>query len=131
MSQEITKPQTLEQRVGERIREDIGKLMTDEDLKKMVDAVMQDVFFKPRKVDRGYHSSTEPPLVHEILKNLLEKEMHAAVSKWLLDNGSHVRQIVKEVVELGAGMAVVNAIKSNFAGEMYNLEQSILQRFQQ
>ena len=53
---------TLEERVTERLREDIGSLMSDEELAKIVDRAIENIFFKPRVRQLGvYGNSKEAP----------------------------------------------------------------------
>ena len=123
--------QNFQERMINRIREDIGQLMTDEELSKLVERAMEEIFFKPEVEKRGFHETTKPPWLHNFVKELLEKKVEAAVGKYVDEHEDEVRQALKEVMQEGVGTAVLRAIASKFSSDMVVFEQSILQRLQQ
>ena len=68
---DLTTTKSFEERMKDRIREDIGKLMTDDELSKLVRRATNDIFFKGREVKDGYHTIEEEPLYIKLLKNSL------------------------------------------------------------
>ena len=91
MTGEIAKSQTFEQKMKTRIRESIGDMLSDEDLEKMVERSLEEVFFNERKnPNGGFHAKPLPPLLHEIVKELLEPEVQKAVVKYIKKNPKEV-----------------------------------------
>ncbi len=58
MSNELQMTQDFQTRIFKRIRESIGDLMTDEDLRKLIEAAMQKAFFTEVKIEGNYYNPT-------------------------------------------------------------------------
>ncbi len=50
---DIAEQKSFEQRMISRIREDIGKLMTDDELSKIVERATEEIFFKETIIEDG------------------------------------------------------------------------------
>ena len=60
MATEVAQAKTLQERVGDRIRDQIGDLMTDADLKQLVDKALHEAFFTQRPLPKNsYHEEQE------------------------------------------------------------------------
>lgn len=103
MTTAIDKPKTLQERVGDRIRDQIGDLMTDEDLKLLVDKALHEAFFTER-VDRDSYGSvrgTKPAPVVELVRELLKARVDAACSTWLAEHKDKLGQHIDDAVGKG------------------------------
>jgi predicted house-cleaning noncanonical NTP pyrophosphatase (MazG superfamily) len=131
---DIVTNQTFEQRMKERIRESIGDLISDEDLTKMVDRSLEEVFFKsrPNPKHTAYYNSGEPatipPLLHELVKEVLEANVQAAVREYIGSHTEEVNAIIQKVVQEGIGAAVLGAMNSMFSHQLMNLQNNISQQ---
>lgn len=131
---DIVTNQTFEQRMKERIRDSIGDLISDEDLTKMVDRSLEEVFFKPRPNPKhaAYYNSGEPatipPLLHELVKEVLEANVQAAVREYIGSHKEEVNAIIQKVVQEGIGAAVLGAMNSMFSHQLMNLQNNISQQ---
>jgi predicted house-cleaning noncanonical NTP pyrophosphatase (MazG superfamily) len=131
---DIVESKTFEQRMKERIRDSIGDLISDEDLTKMVDRSLEEVFFKPRPNPKhtAYYNSGEPatipPLLHELVKEVLEANVQAAVREYIGSNQEEVNAIIQKVVQEGIGAAVLGAMNSMFSHQLMNLQNNISQQ---
>ena len=78
---------SFEDRMRDRLRQNIGDVMTNDDLAAIVTRGLEDTFFKPRviKIGSGYHETTEhkPPLIQELLLEILLPQMKLAVNEWV------------------------------------------------
>lgn len=103
MTTSLETSKNFQDKIFERIRESIGDLMTDEDLKKLVDAALQKAFFEDRKtVDTwGRVSSSQPPLIVEILIQLMQKRVEEQVDVWLVENKDRYEEIIEKVLAKG------------------------------
>ena len=127
----IAQAKTFEERMRDRIRESIGELMSDEDLQKIVERGIDEVFFKTRYVEEGRYNKREiPPLIHSVVKEVLNDRMKDAVETWLQTHESDVRVAVAHVVEEGAGRAMVKALNGYMADSMIRLESDIIGKLQ-
>ena len=131
MTDAIVQAKTFEERMRDRIRESIGELMSDEDLQKIVEQGIDEVFFKTRYVEDGRYNKREiPPLIHSVVKEVLNDRMKDAVEAWLQTHESNVRVAVAHVVEEGAGRAMVKALNGYMADSMIRLESDIIGKIQ-
>jgi hypothetical protein len=127
---DIVESKTFEQRMKERIRDSIGDLISDEDLTKMVDRSLEEVFFKPRPNPKyaSYYNAGEPatipPLLHELVKEVMVANVQAAVREWIGSNQEEVNAIIQKVVQEGIGSAALGAMNSMFNHQLMNLQNN-------
>lgn len=123
----------FEERLFEKIRSDIGSLMTDEQLKKLVETAMERTFFQDRvELDRyGSVNSRKPPHITELVKGLLATKVQEAVNEWLKEHPDEIRKVIEEALRGGMTDALTRAIRglidSTFAQMQYNLQQALEQ----
>jgi hypothetical protein len=131
---DIVESKTFEQRMKERIRDSIGDLISDEDLTKMVDRSLEEVFFKPRSNPKhaSYYNAGEPatipPLLHELVKEVMEANVQAAVREYIGSHTEEVNATIQKVVQEGIGVAVLGAMNSMFNYQLSNLQNNISQQ---
>lgn len=127
MSTEITTPQSFEEKMRARIRESIGDLISDEDLKKLLDKAIQENFFTEKIITNqwGREDGRKPALLVGIVKELLTERMTAVVAQWLKDNDEEVKKTMDEVVKLGVGGAYISALNGHFSNQLLTLQASI------
>ena len=124
MSTELTPQQTFEQKLEERIRQDIGELMPDEALAEVVQRAIEKSFFEEREVDDGhYRHKTVIPWLVRLANNQLKARVDQQVEKWFVDNEEKVMGFVRQRLDAGICHAVVNAIDSEMSGPLYDLQQ--------
>ena len=73
------------------------------------------------------HTTTRstPPLIHEVVAEVLSERMDKAVATWLQSHDDEVKEAVAECVKAGAGAALMQGIAQFFAGQMTQFEYSI------
>jgi len=131
----IVESKTFEQRMKERIRDSIGDLISDEDLTKMVDRSLEEVFFKPRPNPKhaAYYNSGEPatipPLLHELVKEVMESQVQLAIKEYIGSHTEEVNAIIQKVVQEGIGAAVLGAMNSMFSHQLSNFQANITNQF--
>src|SRR6478736_8480675 len=78
----VVKGEDFQTRMFERIKAQMGELMTDEELKKIVDAALQKAFFEPTIIvtNPGHYTEKQTPgpsvftqLVHDLLQENVKK----------------------------------------------------------
>lgn len=135
---EVSTTQNFQDRLKNRIQESIGDLMTDEDLKLLVEKGINDTFFKERPrpgwQNLSYHEqqrtpNTMPPLMNEIVekavKEQVEKIVQGYVEKYMVENTDTINAMVKDVIEQGAGAAMLAAINRSFNQPLVQLGMSV------
>lgn len=132
---DIVQSKTFEERMKERIRDSIGDLISDEDLGKMVDRSLEEVFFKARANPKrtSYYNSGEPdtlpPLLHEIVKTAMTEQVTEAVKEYIANNRDQVDASIKTVLEQGMGNALVSALNGLFACQLSSLQANLTNQF--
>ena len=80
---DVTKAQTFEERMVGRVRDSIGDMMTDDELKVVVERAVQRIFFQD-KLGSGYNR--EPiagsSLAHKMVADLMKPMVEKAMNKW-------------------------------------------------
>lgn len=129
MGTELTPQQTFEQKISDRIRADIGELMPDEVLKGIVGRAMEKAFFAETVTsDRYGHRETKPPLVAEIIKELLETKVRKATLEYLHENDEKVQEMLDERLSKGLVSAVVQSFDWVFKDALVSLQDDISNR---
>lgn len=121
--------ETFEQKLMERIRASIGELMTDADLKNLVERGMDKALFEPQRIKGRYGDfETRPPFVQTVVAELLKEQMRVAVAKWVEEHPDQVAASVEKAVTLGAGGCLMEAITFQFQEQLHQLRQGISEK---
>lgn len=121
MSTDVVSTQAFQERIFSRIRDSIGDLMSDEDLRKLLESAMQKAFFDPVKTSVGYHDRVDPPLFVTMVRDLMRPMVEAAVQKWVAEHPEDVARVLKEVLEAGIFEAMVRHFKYQTQGPLANM----------
>lgn len=115
---EITKNKTFEQKMMDKVKDSIGDLMSDEDLKKIVDKGIEEVFFKPKERIKGsgYHAERKilPSLIDDMLRDLLKERVKKAAEDYIADNADTLKIHLDKIVEDGIANAVITSLNAAF-----------------
>jgi hypothetical protein len=105
---DITKTPTFQEKLNDRIRDSFGDLLTDEDLKPLVEKAIQQAFFDPvpKRNPNGWGPTeySEAPFVAEVRKAAEKKVAEfaqAAVDKWVAENPEAFKQAVDAALAKG------------------------------
>lgn len=91
---------TVVDRVVERLKaQPIGDLITEEDLHDIVKEAIPKVFFQNRKKNDGYRTTEIPPLMYEIIEEVLKDPARDAVKQWMVHNAQMMRDYWKKVID--------------------------------
>lgn len=124
----IVENKNFEEKMKDRIKESIGDLITDEELKKLLDAAMYDVFFKPSKVKvNSWDTKDGPSYLQGIVKELLDEKVRAEIALYINEHTEEVDKTIKTVVENGIGAAMMSAMNSMFSTQMYQFQSNVEQ----
>ena len=125
---EIIKSQTFEEKLGDRIRESIGDLITDEDLSKVVAKGINQAFFEERVTLNSYGSvqNSKPPLVAVIITDLMAEQVNKSVKEWFQNNPEEVKKLMDKVIADGMTKALLEAFDSLFYSALHNLRNEVV-----
>lgn len=134
MSTAVQTARTLEERIQDKIKADLGSLMTDAELKAIVTNGIRKTLFDRRivsvKRDWGGHDQREiQPLINELLEPLIKEEMRVFVQQWIADNRDLVKATVLQAFSVAPADIVAAAFNSMFLDALQksrvNVETSI------
>ena len=127
---EIIPSLTLQEKVSQRIKEQIGELIDTADLEKLVDQAMQEAFFKGRVIKSdGYgRKEMEPPLLVVTVKELLADQMKAQIETWLAEHKDEVKKVLDDVIKEGLINTVIASFNNKVQGDLYSFGNSLAQR---
>lgn len=128
MSNELQMTQDFQTRIFNRIRESIGDLMTDEDLKRLVDAAMQRAFFADRIEQESYRQVVRPPHFIKLIDDLMRERVQAEVKQWLEDHPEEVSKAIQETIEKGICGIMASYIDSRASWPLQNLANELRQK---
>jgi hypothetical protein len=102
MTTEIATTKAFQDRMFERIRSQIGDLMTNEDLKKIVETAMQKAFFEPIRGPRQYGGDeVKDPALVAMVRDLLRERAEAVMRGYVTENAERIDALLR--TELGKG----------------------------
>lgn len=98
----VTNPTDFQTRMFERIRDQMGDLLTDAELKAMLEKALEKAFFEPRVRPTSYSGSVnEEPLFVELIRKELQSKVTSALSKWVENHPDEVSKVISETIEKG------------------------------
>ena len=120
MNTDIQPAKSLQERVGERIRDQIGDLLTDDDLKKLVETALHDAFFKERRESRQYGQDIlHPPQIVEQVRKLLVDRVDAAVTVWLDEHRDEFTKHLDDAIGKGLSGLLQQWLDSKVQTELF------------
>lgn len=136
MTTSVQVSQDFQTRLFEKIKTDIGSLMTDNELKKLVESAIERIFFTERVTTDGYgyNKKTQPPELIEVVKAAVEPKVREAVREWIDAHPEEVKKALDQALAGGLAQAVVRAFDhmlSNTMNQMqFNLQESLARALQ-
>lgn len=122
----IVENKSFEEKMKDRIKESIGDLIGDDDLKKLLDAAMHDVFFKPSKIKiNSYDYKDGPSYLQAIVKELLEEKVRECIKEYIDNNTEEVEKVINDVLQEGIGKCIMSAIATMFQSQFMMFQNNI------
>lgn len=118
MSESLTTPASFEDKMMARIKESMGDLMTDDQLRGILEKGVEKAFFERRTVDAGgYNNRREvPSLADQAVKAYLEERMQATVKEWIAANPEKMQEVIQNMIDKGLLQSVAAAFENVFRG---------------
>lgn len=122
----------LEAKVLEKIKNELGDLITDSDITILVGKAINQAFFEPITTHDSYNrAATKPPLINQLITESLTPHFQIAIDKWIADNEETVKETMQKLVNDGAGMAIIQSFNNRFDFAMSTLQHNIEQQLYQ
>ena len=105
MANQIETVKTFQEKISEKIKDSIGDLITDDDLKPLIEKSIADLLTNDRKIKNHSGSYPQyndaPPLMQEIITPLLEVQIKEQVAKYISDNPQLLTKVIDDMVVNG------------------------------
>lgn len=123
---------TFEEKMFEKIKSQMGDLLTNEDLKKILESAVEKAFFKDRRIPspNTYGSSQiKESLFIELISKELKPLIKAAVKTWVTENQELVEQTIDKVLTKNAAGLIANAFGEMMSSSFSNFRYNLLNEF--
>ena len=131
LSTDLTIKQNFEEKFTDRVRDSIGDLLSDEELKAMITKAIDKIFFTERG---GYHGQ-RPSLIEEIVRTHLKERLTQLTNEVIKAQEPRIKEIIMKetegIVEKNVGMAVINAIGTMLHGPISEFSSQVRDKFSQ
>jgi len=120
--------QTFQEKVVEKLRGDIGEMLPDEALVKLVERAVDEQFFKERTVYVQYGNDTKKPswfveAIGEVATPLIKK----TVEQYVADHEDVIKKALEDyLTEHNLTLLMVAAISQNMSSEIMNQAMNIM-----
>ena len=130
MVTDLVENKSFESKLKDKIRDSIGDLITNEDLSRLVHRSVEEIFFEPRKNKNREHWQSNqveflPPLLHDIVKQLLQPMVTEVIKEYISTHREEVLKVVETVVTNGVGNAVVTSMNTQFQNQLLTFQLNI------
>lgn len=126
MGTEVETTKTFQDRMFEKIREQMGDLMTESDLKALVDSSMQKAFFEPSKtVDRWRGETLGDPVFVVMVRNEMSAKVTAAIQAWLAEHPEEVAKAIDDTLAKGMFALIQQHIESVASWPMQQMAEQL------
>jgi len=127
---QVTAPQTLQERVGARIKEQIGDLLTEDDLKRLVETALHDAFFTRKKINDQWDREIrfEEPHIVEVVRTLLKERVDVAVTAWLDAHKDEFKQHLDDAIGNGLLVFMKTWLDGKVQTDLFNFGQALQTR---
>ena len=134
----VTENTTFQEHMFARIKDSMGDLMTDEELKAITERAVSEAFFKKRTITEGsgYHSknvekeSMFVEMIREETKARMESLVKAKIDAWLVENPEAMEKAVDTVIQAGVSKTVLSHLDTMLQQPLWGLRQSLTQILQ-
>ena len=109
MGEELAKEPSFEDVIIQKLRKDIGELMPEEALKKIVNIAIERMFFE-RKQKSTYSSEQNPSWLEAEVSALMKVSISEQVRIYLKEHPEEVEKAIKQAIGKGVTDMLANAI---------------------
>lgn len=123
---DIATTKDFQERMFDRIRSQIGELMTDDDLKRIVEAAMEKAFFERQAMPSQYSGVTYDDAVFvKLTRELLKPQVTTAVHRWMSENAERVQELVVAETKAALPAIVLGVIKGAAEAQCFALVETL------
>ncbi len=132
---EIAVKMSFEEKLKERMKEQIGELLSDDDLKKIVEKGIQTIFFDRPIVGHEQYSGkpiySGTPLAEELVNKYIKERVEVALQQWATEHPDAIKDILEKQIGANALDFVQHGIASLLSSPFEQFKQQIAWTLQQ
>lgn len=125
---QLTTNETFQERMFNRVREQLGDLMTEAELKKIVDTALDKAFFEERVVKAATWNAQEVREPSYFVKQLqleMKAPVELAIKHWLAEHPEEIEKVIKDVIGKGFLGIVHSYITEKTTTPIYNFANDL------
>lgn len=123
---ELTTTADFQTRMFERIRDQMGDLLTEEDMRRLIEQAVQKAFFEERIERKAYGSDVRYPAAFvEMVKNAAKPMIQTAVDAWVAENKDKLAEKIDAIVREGVAGVLVSHINFKFQDQLLQLSSAL------
>jgi len=128
----IEKSLTFEEKLKNRIRESIGELLSDEDLKKILERGVDEALFQRKQIPVNSWEEVKfsPSFVDKTVQELLGEKMKEVLTTYLKENTVKLDQAISDAVKIGIGNCLITSLNDRFRDLLITLPSAIRQQLE-
>lgn len=121
----VQKP--LAERIYDRVKDQLGDMVTDDDLRPLIDRAMQDAFFTPRIKKDIYDRIVEhkPPYLVEMIGQAINARVQERVDEWFTTHPEVAAQAIEAVIAKGLLRVTIERLEAKMAEPLYQMTQAL------
>jgi hypothetical protein len=136
MNNEVTTPKSFEERMIEQFRANIGNLMTDDEMRKIIERGMENLFFTPKmEKSKSYpyeEQLSAPPLAYQIAEKMFREAAEAVLMRWMVDNKERMFELLeKQLCNENLQSLMLQMFSQMFTSPILSANEHIKQRVTQ
>lgn len=117
----------LAERIYDRVKGQLGDMVTDDDLRPLVARAMEDAFFAPRPQFDHWGNKAPPkvPYLVEMVQAQMEKAVREHVEAWFTTHPEVAAKAIEEVIAKGVLAVTFQALEVRMQQPLYELVQKL------
>ena len=126
MTTEVIENKSFQERMFDRIRDQMGDLMTQDELKKIVETAVDKAFFESSVIKHGYgREEIKPPIFVAMIEKELKDQVAMLAKGWLTENSDKVNQIINDAIAKGMFGIMTSYIDGLARQPLYNFANEL------
>lgn len=129
---DVVTQMSFQDKLKDLIRDKIGDLLSDDDLKKLINSAAHELFFAPTKIRViSWETKDGPPNIHALVKELLEPKVKEMISEWIQQNPEEIKKILQDTLNQDIGIMIMRSLSQAVSGPLNNAIMNIQSNLQQ
>ena len=121
--------EAFQRRIFDKIKNQLGDLLTEDELRPMVEKAVQQAFFERRTVRGRYgDNETHEPVFVTLMREHLQTQVRLQVDQWVAANPTVLAGAAEAVVREGIAKAVLGVLEQRIQGPLWTLTQALQQK---